>query len=204
MWDDWGSLQHDKELTQGWFFAPYWPEYMKKSPFRKSWVRLCSVPWGRAGWVWSWRRSEEAPADESEAGRAPPALSTDLAMQTKMTARSESAGRGRAASRPHPGASAVHTAPIWQGALLRYLTGVWLEAFSNPESEQHANAYQYQYHSTLTQLMISVNRLFTPLISLIFTVESTLTRLIWVSIESNLTHDSWVERNVAWKKISMP
>ena len=35
----------------------------------------------------------------------------------------------------------------------------------------------------------------TRLISLIFTADSTLTRLIWVRVESNLTHDSWVEHN---------
>ena len=35
----------------------------------------------------------------------------------------------------------------------------------------------------------------TRLISWIFTDESTLTRLIWVRDESNLTHDSWVEHN---------
>ena len=43
---------------------------------------------------------------------------------------------------------------------------------------------RYQRDSTLTRL-----------ISLIFTVDSTLTRLIWVRVESNLTHDSWVEHN---------
>ena len=35
----------------------------------------------------------------------------------------------------------------------------------------------------------------TRLISWIFTADSTLTRLIWVRVESNLTHDSWVEHN---------
>ena len=35
----------------------------------------------------------------------------------------------------------------------------------------------------------------TRLISLIFTADSTMTRLIWVRLESNLTHDSWVEHN---------
>ena len=41
-----------------------------------------------------------------------------------------------------------------------------------------------QRDSTLTQLIF-----------LIFTADSTLTRLIWVRVESNLTHDSWVEHN---------
>ena len=35
----------------------------------------------------------------------------------------------------------------------------------------------------------------TRLISWIFTADSTLTRLIWVRVESNLTHDSWLEHN---------
>ena len=50
----------------------------------------------------------------------------------------------------------------------------WLNSDSNDE----------QRDSTLTRL-----------ISLIFTADSTLTRLIWVRVESNLTHDSWVEHN---------
>ena len=65
----------------------------------------------------------------------------------------------------------------------------WLNSDSN----------DYQRDSTLTRL-----------ISLIFTADSTLTRLIWVRVESNLTHDSWVEHNpggrpplgeiLAWKE----
>ena len=35
----------------------------------------------------------------------------------------------------------------------------------------------------------------TRLISWIFTADSTLTRLIWVRVESHLTHGSWVEHN---------
>ena len=50
----------------------------------------------------------------------------------------------------------------------------WLNSDSNDD----------QSDSTLTRL-----------ISLIFTADSTLTRLIWVRVESNLTHDSWVEHN---------
>ena len=50
----------------------------------------------------------------------------------------------------------------------------WLNSDSNDD----------QRDSTLTRL-----------ISLIFTADSTLTRLIWVRVESNLTHDSWVEHN---------
>ena len=50
----------------------------------------------------------------------------------------------------------------------------WLNSDSNDD----------QHDSTLTRL-----------ISLIFTADSTLTRLIWVRVESNLTHDSWVEHN---------
>ena len=53
----------------------------------------------------------------------------------------------------------------------------WLNSDSNDD----------QRDSTLTRL-----------ISLIFTADSTLTRLIWVRVESNLTHDSWVEHNPAW------
>ena len=63
--------------------------------------------------------------------------------------------------------------------------------------------------STLTQAVSSWlnsdsndgqrNSTLTRLISLIFTADSTLTRLIWVRVESNLTHDSWVEHNPAWK-----
>ena len=65
----------------------------------------------------------------------------------------------------------------------------WLNSDSN----------DYQRDSTLTRL-----------ISLIFTADSTLTRLTWVRVESNLTHDSWVEHNpggrpplgeiLAWKE----
>ena len=33
------------------------------------------------------------------------------------------------------------------------------------------------------------------LIFLVFTADSTMTRLIWVRVESNLTHDSWVGHN---------
>ena len=50
----------------------------------------------------------------------------------------------------------------------------WLNSDSNGD----------QRDSTLTQI-----------ISLIFKADSTLTRLIWVRVESNLTHDSWVEHN---------
>ena len=50
----------------------------------------------------------------------------------------------------------------------------WLNSDSNDD----------QRDSTLTRL-----------ISWIFTADSTLTRLIWVRVESNLTHDSWVEHN---------
>ena len=60
-------------------------------------------------------------------------------------------------------------------------------------------------HSTLTQAVFSWlnsdsnddqrDLTLTRLISLIFTADSTLTRLIWVRVESNLTHDSWVEHN---------
>ena len=50
----------------------------------------------------------------------------------------------------------------------------WLNSDSNDD----------QRDSTLTRL-----------ISFIFTADSTLTRLIWVRVESNLTHDSWVEHN---------
>ena len=51
---------------------------------------------------------------------------------------------------------------------------MWLNSDSNDD----------QRDSTLTRL-----------ISLIFTADSILTRLIWVRVESNLTHDSWVEHN---------
>ena len=50
----------------------------------------------------------------------------------------------------------------------------WLNSDSNDD----------QRDSTLTRL-----------ISLIFTADSTLTQLIWVRVESNLTHDWWVEHN---------
>ena len=50
----------------------------------------------------------------------------------------------------------------------------WLNSDSNDD----------QRDSTLTRL-----------ISLIFTTDSTLTRLIWVRVESNLTYDSWIEHN---------
>ena len=50
----------------------------------------------------------------------------------------------------------------------------WLNSDSNDD----------QRDSTLTRL-----------ISLLFTADSTLTRLIWVRVESNLTDDSWVEHN---------
>ena len=53
----------------------------------------------------------------------------------------------------------------------------WLNSDSNDD----------QRDSTLTRL-----------ISLIFTADSTLTRLIWVRVVSNLTHDSWVGHNPAW------
>ena len=52
----------------------------------------------------------------------------------------------------------------------------WLNSDSNDD----------QRDSTLTRL-----------ISFIFTTDSTLTRLIWVRVESNLTHDSWVQHNPA-------
>ena len=55
----------------------------------------------------------------------------------------------------------------------------WLNPDSNDE----------QRDSTLTRL-----------ISLIFTADSTLTRLIWVRVESNLTHDSWVEYNPVFEQ----
>ena len=48
----------------------------------------------------------------------------------------------------------------------------------------NSDSNDYQHDSTLTRL-----------ISLIFTIDSTLTRLIWVRVESNLTQDSWVEHN---------
>ena len=60
--------------------------------------------------------------------------------------------------------------------------------------------------STLTQVSSWLNSdsnddqrdsTLTRLIFLIFTTDSTLTRLNWVRVESNLTHDSWVEHNPA-------
>ena len=48
----------------------------------------------------------------------------------------------------------------------------------------------------------------TRLIFFIFTDDSNLTRLIWVGVESNLTHDSWVKHNSAcyntlWKRVTI-
>ena len=44
-------------------------------------------------------------------------------------------------------------------------------------------------------MTISVIRLWLDSYPGFFTADSTLTRLIWVRVESNLTHDSWVEHN---------
>ena len=49
---------------------------------------------------------------------------------------------------------------------------------------------QFLVDSTLTQMTISVSLPLTRLKSLIFTTDSTLTLLIWVRVESNLTHSS--------------
>ena len=56
----------------------------------------------------------------------------------------------------------------------------WLNSDSNDD----------QRDSTLTRL-----------ISLISTADSTLIRLIWVRVQSNLTHDSWVEHNPVCESI---
>ena len=49
----------------------------------------------------------------------------------------------------------------------------------------------------LTQLWLKCRSawLNSRLIFLVFTADSTMTRLIWVRVESNLTHDSWVGHN---------
>ena len=60
----------------------------------------------------------------------------------------------------------------------------WLNFDSTIFSWLNSDSNDDQRDSTLTRLM-----------SLIFTADSTLTRLIWVRVESNLTHNSWVEHN---------
>ena len=62
------------------------------------------------------------------------------------------------------------------------MTRLWLKQYPFDSTDSN----DVQRDSTLTRL-----------ISLIFTADSTLTRLIWVRVESNLTHDSWVEHNPA-------
>ena len=52
---------------------------------------------------------------------------------------------------------------------------------------------QYTFDSTLDSNDDQRDSTLTRLISLIFTADSILTRLIWVRVESKLTHDSWVE-----------